>query len=79
MHGPLTGYVKLRVAHATGMTGTFSPPPTSKESASKRSRNASGHVRYVRAVMHVGIANRSRHSRRMRYSKFGVSDKRSIG
>ena len=26
-HGPLTRYVKLRVAHASGMPGTFSPPP----------------------------------------------------
>ena len=26
-HGPLTTYVKLRVAHAPGMPGTFSPPP----------------------------------------------------
>ena len=30
-HGPLTRYVKLRVAHAPGMSGTISPPPTSKE------------------------------------------------
>ena len=50
----------------------FSPPPTSKETASKRSRHASRHVRHARAVMHVGIAyprwrgKRSRHSRRMR-------------
>ena len=27
-HEPLTRYVKLRVAHAPGMPGTFSPPPT---------------------------------------------------
>ena len=26
-HGPLTRYVKLRVAHVSGMPGTFSPPP----------------------------------------------------
>ena len=26
-HGPLTRYVKLRVAHAPGMPGMFSPPP----------------------------------------------------
>ena len=32
-HWPLTRYVKLRVAHAPGMPGTFSPPPTSKETA----------------------------------------------
>ena len=34
LHGSLTRYVKLRVAHASGMPGTFSPPPTSKETAS---------------------------------------------
>ena len=33
-YGPLTRYVKLRVAHAPGMPGTFSPPPISKETAS---------------------------------------------
>ena len=27
LHGPLARYVKLRVAHAPGMPGTFSPPP----------------------------------------------------
>ena len=26
-HGPLARYVKLQVAHAPGMPGTFSPPP----------------------------------------------------
>ena len=26
VHGPLASYVKLRVAHAPGMPGTFSPP-----------------------------------------------------
>ena len=26
-YGPLTRYAKLRVAHAPGMLGTFSPPP----------------------------------------------------
>ena len=26
-HWPLTRYIKLRVAHAPGMPGTFSPPP----------------------------------------------------
>ena len=32
--GPLTRYVKLRVTHAPGMPGTFSPLPTSKETVS---------------------------------------------
>ena len=30
-YGPLTRYAKLQVAHAPGMPGTFSSPPTSKE------------------------------------------------
>ena len=34
LHGPLTRYAKLRVAHAPRMPGTFSPPPTLKETAS---------------------------------------------
>ena len=33
-YGPLARYVKSRVAHAPGMPGTFTPPPTSKETAS---------------------------------------------
>ena len=54
-NGLLTRYVKLRVVHAPGMPGTFSPPPTSKETASWRSRHASRHMRHARAVIHVGI------------------------
>ena len=54
-NGPLTRYEKLWVVHTPGMSGTFSPPPTSKETASYRSRHASRHVRAARAVMHVGI------------------------
>ena len=83
-HGPLTRYVKLWAVHASGMPGTFSPPPTSKETASWRSRHASRHVRLARAVMHVGIANprwrekRSRHSRRMRNPQFYLSVQRTI-
>ena len=32
--GPLTRCIKVWVAHAPGMPGPFSPPPTSKETAS---------------------------------------------
>ena len=46
-HVPLARCVKLLVAHAPGMPGTLSPSPTSKETASKRSRHASRHVRDV--------------------------------
>ena len=54
-YGPLVRYVKLRVAHAPGMPGTFYPPPTSKETPHYWSRHASRHVRHARTVMHVGI------------------------
>ena len=56
LHGPLTRYVKSWGVHAPGMPGTFSPTPTSKKTASSRSRHASQHVRHARVVMHVGIA-----------------------
>ena len=79
--------VKFRVAHASGMPGTFFPPPTSKETASQWSRLASRHVCHSCAVIHVGIANprwrgklsrHSRHYRRMRNSQFYVSRKMLI-
>ena len=84
-HGPLARYVKLCVAHAPGMPGTFSPPPTSKEPSSWRSRHASWHVRHARAVMHVGIANlrswrkHSQYSRRFRNPQCYAAGKRPIG
>ena len=34
LYGPLTRYVKVWDAHAPGMSGTFFPPPTLKETAS---------------------------------------------
>ena len=83
-HGPLARYVKLRVAHVPGMTGTFSPPPTSKEIAIYRSRRASRQACDARAIMHVGIDNprcrgkRPRHSRCMRNQQFCVSGKRPM-
>ena len=57
IHGSLSRYVQLLVAHAPRRPGRFSPPPASKETASYRSRHASQHVREARAVMHVGIDN----------------------
>ena len=41
LNGPLAKCVKLRVAHAPGIPGTFSPPQTSREPASYQSRHAS--------------------------------------
>ena len=84
LHGLLIRYVKLRVTHASGAPGTFSPLPTSKETASKRSRHASRHVRHARAVMHVGLANPrgrgkgSLDSRRMRNQQSCISSKRPM-
>ena len=81
---PLTRYAKLQFAHAPGLSGTFSPPPTPTETASLRYRHASRHVRYARALMHVGIANprwrgkRSQHSQRMCIPRFFIYDKRPI-
>ena len=57
LNGPLTRNIKLRVAHAPGIPGTFSSPPTLKGPTSLRSQHASLHVRHTRAVMHVGIAD----------------------
>ena len=48
---------KIPGTHAPRMPGTLSPPPTSKETTSKRSRQALPHMRHARAVMHIGIAN----------------------
>ena len=83
-HGPLTRYVKLRVAHAPGMPGTFSPPP----------RVSVPDMHHGTCVRHVpwciaGSVNRgfllswwwgkrSRHSWRMRNLQFYVSGKRPI-
>ena len=83
-HGPLTRYVKLRVAHAPGMLGTFSPPP--------RVRDPDMHhgtcVAYVPWCMSGSLTNgllwsswrgkRSRHSRRMPNPQFYLSGKRPM-
>ena len=83
-HGPLARYVKLRVTHAPGMPGTFSPPP----------RVSDPDMHHGTCVMHVPWCmpwllnsgflgsrwrgKRSRHSWRMRNPQFFVSGKRPI-
>ena len=83
-HGPLARYVKLRVAHATGMPGTFSLPP----------RVSDPDMHHGTCVTHVSWCmpgsltsgflwsrwrrKRSRHSRRMRNQQFYVAGKMSI-
>ena len=66
-HGPLSRYVKSRVAHAPGMPRTFS-----RYRLQRKPLVSDPSMRDARAVMQVGIAylqwrgKRSRHSRRMR-------------
>ena len=68
-----------------GMPGTFSPPPTWKETSQWPRHASRHHVRHARAVMHSGIANprwrgkRSRLSRLMLNPQFYVSGKRHMG
>ena len=82
--GPLARYVKLRVAHAPRMPGTFSPPPHACDPD----------MHHGTCVTHVpwcmpgsltsgflcsrGRGKRSRHSRRMRNPHFHVSGKRPM-
>ena len=83
-HGPFIRYLKLRVAHAPGMPGTFSPP----------SRISDRDMHHGTCVTHVPwcmpgsltscfLWNRwrekpSRHTRRMRNPQFYVSGKRPL-
>ena len=84
-HGPLARYVKLRVAHAPGMPGTFSPPP----------RVSDPDMHHGMCMTHVPWCmpgsltsgflwsqwrgKRSRHSRYMRNPQFYVSGKGPMG
>ena len=83
-YGPLARYVKLRVAHAPGMPGTFSAPP----------RACDPDMHHGTCVTHVPWCipgsltsgflwsrwrgKRSRHSRRMRNPQFYVSGKKPM-
>ena len=83
-NGPFTRYAKLRVAHAPGMPGTFSPP--------LRFSNPDMHhgtcVTHVSWCMPGSLTScfrwsrwqgkRFRHSRRMRNPQFCVSGKRPM-
>ena len=83
-NGPLARYLKLRVAHASGMPGTFSPP----------SRVSDPDMHHGTCVTHVPWCmpgslvkgslwsqwrgKRSRYSRRMRNPQFYVPGKRPM-
>ena len=83
-HGPLARYVKLRVAYAPGMPGTFSPPPWVRE-PDMHHGTCVPHVSWcMPGSLTSGLlwsrwrGKRSRHSRRMRNPQFYVSGKRPI-
>ena len=80
-HGPLTRYVKLRVAHALGMPGTFSSPSRVDDPDMHHSTCVT-HVPWcmLRSLTSWFLRSRwrgkrSRHSRRMRNPQFYVSGK----
>ena len=83
-HGPLARYVKLQVAHAPGMPGTFFPPPW----VSDPDMHHGTCVTHVPWCMPGSLTSgflcsqwrgkRSRHSWRMRNPQFWVSGKMPI-
>ena len=78
-NGPLARYVKLRVAHAPGMLGTFSPPPR----VSDPDMHHGTCVAHVPCCMPGSLTTgflwirwrgkRSRHSRSMHNPQFDIS------
>ena len=80
-HGPLTRYVKFRVAHASEMPGTFSPPPRVSD-PDLHHGTCMTHVPWrMLGSLTSGFfwsrwwGKRSRHSLRMRNPQFYVSGK----
>ena len=84
IHGPLTRYAKLRVAHAPGMPGTFSPPPLVSD-PDMHQGTCLTHVPWCMpgsltsgSLWNRWRRKRSRHSQRMRNPQFCVSGKRPM-
>ena len=83
-NGPLTKYVKLRVAHAPGMPGTFSPPPQVNDPDMHHGTCVT-HVPWCMPgsltsdfLWRGWLGKRSQHSRYMRNPQFRVSGKRPM-
>ena len=81
---PLARYVKLRVAHAPGMPGTFSPPPQNRDPGMHHGTCVT-HVPWCMPGSLTCVfpwswwrGKRSRPSRRMRNTQFYVSGKRPM-
>ena len=83
-HGPLNRYLKLRVAHAPGMPGTFSPPLRAGDPAMHHGTCVTHVPRCMAGSLTSGFLSsrwrgkRSRHSRRMRNPQFYVSGTRPM-
>ena len=84
-HGPLDRYVKLRVAHAPGMPGTFSPPPRVSNPEMHHGTCVANVPCCMPGSLTSGIpwsrwlGKRSRHSPRLRNPYFFVADKKPMG
>ena len=76
-HRLLARYVKLRVAHAPGMPGTFPPPPWVSDPDMHHGDRMPGSL-YSSSLWIRWRGKRSRHSRRMRNPQFYVSGKRPM-
>ena len=74
-HGPLTRYVRLRVAHAPEMPGTYSPPPRVSDPDMYHGMSGSLTSGFLWSWLRE---KRSHHSRRMRNPQFYISGKRPI-
>ena len=75
-HGPLARYVKLRIAHAPGMPGSFSPPPRVSDPGMHHGMCVTHMPWCMLGSLTSGslwswwYGNCSRHSRRMRSPQF---------
>ena len=84
VHGPLTRYAKLRIAHPPGMLGTFSLQPGVSDPDMHHGTCVTHVPRCMAGSLTSGYlwsrwrGKRSRHSRCMQNSQCCVSDKRPI-
>ena len=84
VHGPLARYVKVRIAHAPGMPGTFTPPPPGNNPGMHQDTCVTHVPWYMPGSLPSGFLwsrwreKRSRYSRHMCNAQFYVSGKRSM-
>ena len=86
LYGPLARYIKLRVAHAPGMPGTFTPPPRFSDPDMHHGTCVTTCVTHVSWCMPLNRGflwswwrgKRSRNSRRTRNPQCYVSGKRPM-